>query len=58
MRNRLEGVVADGEETRVAGGVTDDGGLALVGGSTPGETTRGRGGQGDTRNRGVTGGET
>ena len=39
VRNRLEGVVADGEETRVAGGVTDDGGLALVGGSTPGETT-------------------
>ena len=52
--NRLEGVVADGKETRAvavgedtrgAGGVTDDGGLTLVGGSTPGETTRGRGGR-------------
>ena len=65
--NRLEGVIADGKETRAvavgedtrgAGGVTDDGVLTLVGGSTPGETTRGRGGQGDTRNGGVTGGET
>ena len=41
VRDRLEGIVADGEVTRVAGRITDDGGLTLVGGGTSRKATRG-----------------
>ena len=39
VRDRLEGIVADGEVTRVAGWVTDDGRWTLVGGGTSGKAT-------------------
>ena len=41
VRDRLEGIVADGEVTRVAGWVTDDRGWTLVGSGTSREATRG-----------------